>query len=591
MFLLSIRLKLLCGLFCALAVSLPTPVIALPSAVEVTVTGVSGKKLRNVEAALGLVPGLVRDGQVDQHWLLRFVDQIPDLAEKAMQPFGYYRSEIETDLQETPELYHIKVKVTPGVPVRVRQLDLRLVGSGSDKTKLKAELRSFPLKQGDALRHEFYDEGKKDLQRKAIDLGYLQAAYTSSRVTVYPEEDAADIELVLDTGSRYRFGPVRFEGDLDLYDESFLRRFISFDEGNVFSHRELHRSRINFYQASRFNEVLMVPRMDQVKDLKVPIDVKLVPGPLQSLRPGIGYGTNTGARTSLKYKHLHVFDRPDIYSFELFLAEKTQFFETSYTIPQAGSSENNLIGTFGVRHEDLNAYETQIVFTELEETYGMGRGKTGSLYLRYTREDSEVGTDNNITYLLTPGIRYYQRSYDDPLNPKSGYQFRLELLGSYDGPLSDITLAQIKGAGSFMWPLTRRFTLHSRVEAATTFKDDEFSEVPASLRFFVGGDSSVRGYAYKSRGPKDKNGDVIGGESLLVGSIEGEYALNDDWGLALFYDMGSAFDAFDDVTFIRGAGIGIRRYTPIGPIKIDLANRVSESHHGVRIHLSVGFDI
>jgi translocation and assembly module TamA len=142
-----------------------------------------------------------------------------------------------------------------------------------------------------------------------------------------------------------------------------------------------------------------------------------------------------------------------------------------------------------------------------------------------------------------------------------------------------------------MWPLTRRFTLHSRVEAATTFKDDEFSEVPASLRFFVGGDSSVRGYAYKSRGPKDKNGDVIGGESLLVGSIEGEYALNDDWGLALFYDMGSAFDAFDDVTFIRGAGIGIRRYTPIGPIKIDLANRVSESHHGVRIHLSVGFDI
>ena len=591
MFFLSIRLKLLCGLFCALAVSLPTPVIALPSSVEVTVTGVSGKKLRNVEAALGLAPGLVRDGKVDQHWLLRFVDQIPGLVENAMQPFGYYRSEIETDLQETPELYHIKVQVTQGDPVVVRQLDLRLIGAGSDKSKLKAELRRFPLKQGDALRHEFYDEGKKDLQREAIDLGYLQAAYTSSRVTVYPEEDAADIELVLDTGSRYRFGPVRFEGDLGLFDESFLRRFISFDEGSVFSHRELHRSRINFYQASRFSEVLMVPRMDQVKDLKVPIDVKLVPGPLQSLRPGIGYGTNTGARTSLKYKHLHVFDRPDIYSFDLLLAEKTQFFETSYTIPQAGSSENNLIGTFGVRYEDLNAYETQIVFTELEETYGLGRGKTGSLYLRYTREDSEVGTDNNISYLLTPGIRYYQRSYDDPLNPKSGYQFRLELLGSYDGPLSDITLAQIKGAGSFMWPLSRRFTLHSRVEAATTFKDDDFSEVPASLRFFVGGDSSVRGYAYKSRGPRDKYNDVIGGESLLVGSVEVEYALNDDWGLALFYDIGSAYDAFDDVTFIRGAGIGIRRYTMIGPIKIDLANRVSESHHGVRIHLSVGFDI
>jgi translocation and assembly module TamA len=190
-----------------------------------------------------------------------------------------------------------------------------------------------------------------------------------------------------------------------------------------------------------------------------------------------------------------------------------------------------------------------------------------------------------------PGIRYYQRSYDDPLNPKSGYQFRFELRGSYNGPLSDSTLGQVLGAGSFMWPLTRRFTLHTRVEAATTIKDDPFSDIPASLRFFVGGDTSVRGYAYKSRGPTDDNGDVVGGDSLLVGSIEGEYALSDSWGLAVFYDIGSAFNAFEDVTFISGVGVGVRRYTPIGPIKIDLANRVSEGGLGMRLHLSVGFDI
>jgi translocation and assembly module TamA len=142
-----------------------------------------------------------------------------------------------------------------------------------------------------------------------------------------------------------------------------------------------------------------------------------------------------------------------------------------------------------------------------------------------------------------------------------------------------------------MWPLSERFTLHTRIEAATTFKDDEFSEIPASLRFFVGGDSSVRGYAYKSRGPEDENGDVIGGESLLVGSLETEYALNEDWGLAVFYDIGSAFNNNDDITFISGAGVGIRRYTLIGPIKIDLASRVNESSHGLHIHLSVGFDI
>ncbi len=588
-----LKLKIICGFFCVLTVLSVTPVFASPSDVEVTVAGVKRQVKKNVEAALGLPPGIVRDGQIDQRWLLRFVDQIPELAEKALQPFGYYQSEITTDLQESAELYHIEVQITPGDPVKVRKLALRLTGPGADEAKLKKERKNFPLKLKDALRHDFYEEGKKALLLKAVNLGYLKAAYTINQIKVYPEEGAADIELELVTGVRYRFGAASFEGGLDHFDESFLRRFISFSEGDVFSHRELHNTRINFYQANRFDEVLMIPRMDQVsEDLKVPIVVRLTPGPQQSLRPGVGYGTNTGGRVSLNYQNTHVMDRPDVYTFDLLLAEKAQSLTSRYTIPQKGHWENKLIGTFAILYEDISAYDTQIVYTELEQIYGLGTGKTGAFFLRYSREDSEIGTDDNLSHLMTPGIRYYQRTYDDPLHPKAGYQLRLELRGSHNNVFSDMTLGQVLGAGSFMWPFSRRFTLHTRVEAATTFKDEEFSEIPASLRFFVGGDSSVRGYAYKSRGPEDENGDVVGGDSLLVGSVEIEYSLNDDWGLAVFYDVGSAFDNdADDITFIGGAGVGVRRYTPIGPIKIDLANRVSESHHGVRVHLSVGFEI
>ncbi len=590
MSLLPLRIKC-CGFFCVLAMSLPTSLFALPSDVAVNISGLTGQEKQNVEAALALPPGIVRDGQVDRRWLLRFVDKIPSQVELALQPFGYYRSEVTTDLQETENLYRIDVQVTPGDPVRVRQRILQLLGAGAEVSELQTERRGFPLKQGDVLHHERYETGKKELQRKAIDLGYLKATYTTHQITVYPDEDAADIDLELDTGALHRFGPAKFEGGTDRFDESFLRRFITFAEGDVFSHRELHQSRINFYQANRFEEVLMVPRMDLVKENRVPIDVKLVAGPQQRLRPGIGYGTNTGARVSLNYQNTQAFDRPDLYTFDLSLAEKAQFLETRYSIPQAGSSENNLIGSIGARQEDLDTYKTQIIYTEIEQTFRLGSGKTGSVFLRYSREDSEVGTDDNLSRLLIPGLRYYQRSYDDLINPKAGYQLRFEVRGSYDGPLSDVTLGQALGGGSFMWPLGRNFTLHSRVEAATTVKDKAISEIPPSLRFFVGGDSSVRGYAYKSRGPRDENNDVVGGDSMLVGSVEVEYALNNNWGLAVFYDIGSAFNASKAMTFDSGAGIGVRRYTPIGPIKIDLANRVSEGGFGLRLHLSVGFDI
>jgi translocation and assembly module TamA len=565
---------------------------AEPSTVEVQVVGVKGELQNNVVAALTLPSGIVREGQVYKRWLLRFVDQVPELVEDALQPFGYYHSDITVTLIEQEELYLVDVEIKTASSVKVRALDLWLVGAGAGEKELLKEKRFFPQQAEDFLNHETYEDGKKALRQKAIDLGYLKAAYQKSLVTVHIEEGVADIEMILDTGPLYKFGQVTIEGSLDRFEEGFLRRFLSFKEGDTFSHKELHRTRINYYQSNRFKEVVMEPLINQVEDLAVPIHVKLVAGKQEHWRVGVGYGTNTGARVSLNYENTQVFDLPHVYNFEALASEKTQSLETRYTIPRPGHVENNLVGTLGFIHEDLSKYETEIYYAELEAKHGLDNDRVGSVYLRYSLEDSEVGTEDTYTHLLTPGLRYSHRSYDDLVNPKKGYQLRFEARGSYDGPLSDITFGQVIGAGSFMWPLGKRLTLHSRAEAATTFYTDDFTELPASMRFFVGGNNSVRGYNYKSRGPRDENDDVIGGDSLLVGSLECEYALTENWGLAVFYDVGSAFDRSDkDPEFVSGAGMGVRRYTLIGPIKIDLATRVSESGNKVSLHLSVGFDI
>ena len=590
--LLSLRWSCLLSLLFMATMLFVSPVFAAPASVEIKVVGVKGALKDNVVAALSLPSGIVREGKVYQRWLLRFVDQVPELVETALQPFGYYRSEIKAELKEQGKSYLVEVQIVTAAPIRVRYMDLWLVGSGVEEKKLLKEKRYFPQQEGDVLNHKTYEEGKKVLRQEAINLGYLKAVFKKSQVTVHVEEGAADIEIELGTGPRYKFGPVTIEGGDDRFDDEFLRRFISFKTGDFFSHKELHRSRINFYQSSRFKEVLMEPLIEEAEGLAVPVRVTLVTGKQEHWRTGIGYGTNTGARVSLNYENTQVSDRPHAFNFDIVVAEKTQFAETRYTIPLPGHVENNLITKIGIVHEDLSKYETRIYYTEQEMTHGFDNDKVGSVYLRYSLEDSDVGSDDNFSHLLIPGVRYSHRSYDDLINPKKGYQLRLEVRGSYDGPLSDMTFGQVIGAGSFMWPLGKRLTLHTRAQAATTFYTDDFTELPASMRFFVGGTNSVRGYNYKSRGPEDENGDVIGGDSMLVGSLECEYALTDDWGLAIFYDVGSAFDASDkDPEFISGAGVGVRRYTLIGPIKIDLATRVNESNNKVTLHLSVGFDI
>ena len=569
-----------------------THVWASEASVKVDISGLSGAWLKNVKTALTLPPGIVRNGRVEERWLERFAGRVPKMVADALEPFGFYRSETMVNIEQIDELaYRVAVSINPGAQTVVRSLSIKLAGEGNQEENLLREIREFPLKQGAPLDHELYREGKLGLLLEASNLGYLESVYSTHVIRVDPDQEAAEIELVLETGPLFYFGETTFEDENESFTEEFLRRFVTYREGEVFSHRELHRSRLKLYAADRFDSVLIVPLIDDAVDNKVPIRINLVTGKRHRLRPGIGYGTDTGARVSLSYKNLISGEHPHARLFDLTLAEKTQLFETSYTIPQAGNADNNLIGTVGFRHDDIDTYETQMFYAELEETYGLGRGKVGSLFLRYLYEDGNVGNeDNNIAKLVIPGVRYYQRAYDDPLKPKSGYQFRIELRGSYDFLISNLSIGQIIAAGSFMLPLTRNLTLHPRIEAATTIKDDDFSKVPPSMRFFVGGDKSVRGYKYKSRGPEDDSGEVIGGESLLVGSLELEYAFNEQWGLAIFYDAGSAFDVSEEMEVIQGAGVGVRRYTRVGPIKLDLATKINDGG-GVRIHFSVGFDI
>jgi translocation and assembly module TamA len=127
------------------------------------------------------------------------------------------------------------------------------------------------------------------------------------------------------------------------------------------------------------------------------------------------------------------------------------------------------------------------------------------------------------------------------------------------------------------------------VQAGATWQNEPLRELPPSLRFFAGGDQSVRGYGYQELGPRDSNDEVVGGKNLLVGSVELERALSENWGVAVFYDAGNAFDSFSDYRIFEGAGLGVRRYTPVGPVKVDLARQLGVPDPSYRLHVSIGF--
>ena len=551
--------------------------------------GVEGELQDSLSAALVPPPGLLRDGVVDQRWLQRFVGQVPTTLGKALQPFGYYQPTIETELREVnPSSYVLNIRIERGPAIRLARLQIDLEGGGAHYDKLVALLAEFPLKQGDVLHQGIYEEGKAALKRRAQDLGYLDADYTVHEIRIDVEQATAEVELLLQTGPRYRFGTVTFTG-ADQYPESFLRRYLAFDVGDVFSYARLGETQLNLLDADRFEEIRLLPDRSKTVDEMIPVGIALTPGATMRLRPGIGYGTDTGARFSLAFDHLNVFERGHSLNLQLNLSQVRQAAIAAYIIPDDENQHNATALRAGYENEENDTFDTEKITVEIERLRDLGRGRKGSLYVQLFQEKSTVGNVTDTSRMILPGVRYSRRRYRDLVRPRKGHQYEFEVRGGHQWLGSDTGLVQFLAAGNLLLPLPARMTLFTRVEGGYTAQNEPLEDVPASLRFFAGGDQSVRGYAYQSLGPEDEDGEVIGGKHQLVASVELERALGEKWGVALFYDVGNAFNVFSSMDLQQGVGLGIRRYTPIGPVRLDLARQLGVADPGYRIHLSIGF--
>ena len=115
----------------------------------------------------------------------------------------------------------------------------------------------------------------------------------------------------------------------------------------------------------------------------------------------------------------------------------------------------------------------------------------------------------------------------------------------------------------------------------------EFEQLPTSYRFFAGGINSIRGYDFQELGPVGDEGDVIGGRFLTVVSAEYEHTVLENWGLAVFVDHGNAFNE-NRISLKTGLGVGLRWYSPIGPVRIDVAFPLNEAESSIRFHFAAG---
>jgi translocation and assembly module TamA len=467
------------------------------------------------------------------------------------------------------------VDVDPGPPTRVDEVALEFLGEPADqdaeqiarRERLRAD---WSLKAGAVFRSADWEAAKSSLLTAFAAADHAGARIVDSRAEVDPVRATAKLAVTLDGGPAYRFGPVVIEG-LKRYNESLVRRLVPFAPGDAYRRDALLSLQTRLQNTPWFNSVIIEFDPATAVGDRVPVKVTLAETPAQRIGFGLGYGTNSGARGEINYRHHDFLGRAWDLNSGLRVDQKSQsvFADLALVPDQRGYR----LG-FGARAEssDIEGLLSQRQVLAVTRSRIAGLTET-RLSLEWQREERRPdGALAETDDALILDWRWTRRAVDDVLNPRLGNVIEFQIGGASKRLLSDQDFVRTRLRVQQWWPVGKasgRDTLSLRGEAGLTAANSRLG-IPQDYLFRVGGGQTVRGHAYQSLGVSEGNA-VVGGRALLVGSVEYTRWLRGPWGMALFVDVGDAADRWRDLKPAVGAGVGLRWQSPAGPLAFDLA--------------------
>ena len=552
---------------------------------SVTVKGITGKLYSNSMARLKIA-SFSHKLDIPLCEIKRLHRQASRDIAQALEPYGYYSAHIAKSLSCNKERCHAEYIVTPGKVVNVRRITIRITGPGEKAPFFRESVQQFPLHAGDSLVEGLYEEGKKKILTTAMMHGYVHARFIKHEIVVYRHKQQADISLILKSGPLYRFGETTSKQNI--ISPALFQRFLPYRQGDVYSFNLLGRLQSDLFATGYFSRVVVEPQFSRIHDREIPVLVRLLPAKRNRYSVGLGYGTDTGANVSFLWKNriLNKFGHKPSLNLQLFgqgsrikAAYAVPVFDPRYDV--LNLSIQSIVDNWQDTRSKLLSLGMSANHNTLKKQYGVG--------VEYRKERYRVGVTTGDAELLMGSSTWNYIFAKSRIHPKDGVRIGGTVKGAYKAFLSSVDFLQCTMSGKAIITPVDKWRLIGRSTIGATLMTS-INDLPPSLRFYAGGEQSVRGYAYKELGPVDASGTVVGGRYLFVSSIELERYLTPMWSLAAFYDAGNAFDDIH-AAFKHGVGMGVRMNMPFGQIRMDVARALSTSNHPFRIYLSVGADL
>ncbi|WP_307597495.1 autotransporter assembly complex protein TamA [Variovorax boronicumulans] len=526
-------------------------------------------------------------------------------ARELLGTLGYFTPTLTLELNETPESTkaprEIVITVAPGEPTKVSNVQISYAGAIADDAAAEAQRDSirtgWALRAGLPFTQQAWDDAKTTALRSLTAKRFPTGNIEVSRAEVDADRSEARLSVTYQSGPAYKFGPLMLRG-LQRYDPDGARRIARLPTGTDYDQQKLLDAQQRLASSGYYDSVFLTLDTESGNPLAAPVIAQLREAPLQKVVLGAGFTTDNGPRLSIDHIHNQI---------PLLGWRAVSRLSVDNDIQSLGTEWNAIPDDKGWRWfsgAELKREEAGSYIVDSGRLRG-GRNKSSdhidrSYFLQYDYAQNRGIDAPPSASAVTANWGWTGRYFDNNSAPTRGYALALELAAGYTltGEQTPFTRTYVRGLG--ILPLgsaedtearARRSRLQLRVEAGAVSAKDS-AQIPSTLMFLTGGDTTVRGYSYKQIGTVRADGQTVAGRYLGVASVEWQrpFVYNNkltEWESVVFVDAGAVADKPGELKPKVGVGVGARWRSPVGPVQADLAYGVDTKKF--RLHFRLGF--
>lgn len=524
---------------------------------------------------------------------------------EVLESQGYYDAKLESSLITDGDSVLVKIALTPGERFTVTGLELRLDRDVPGAAVLADKSYQAPLRKllSKPARADEVIKAEDDAIAVLRNHGFPFAMRGDRETAVDHEAHTVRVVLPVSLGPRAVFGDALFTG-LEKVHEGYMKRSVPWTPGTLFDFSRLEELRRYFVDSGLFASVKVAPAdtRDIPDGAPLDVDVVVVEGAPRSITLGGNYARDSGFGGTVGWTHRNLFGGAEKLDLRLDGTQIEQTAGASFEKPNFLRRNQALKLSLGAKHSDTEAFEGWSGTATAGLERKLGTDWIASAGVSFDVSDLTQNGVSDRSYLAGLPVTVQRapqiatKSFIDYfIDQTEGWRLTAAAtpyIGEYRGRA---TFLRTEAQGGYYIPFDeRQWTVLALRLKAGTIVGSGIAHIPVDKRFYAGGGGSVRGFGYQLVSPVDGDGTPLGGRSLLESSVEMRFRIMDAIGVVPFVDAGGVSPSpvpGKDTRFAIGAGIGVRYYTGVGPLRLDFALPVNPRagiDKGFQFYLSFG---